>query len=215
MERAAELQRVTAIGEPGADIGSLPLCVDLDGTLLTIDTLPEAAVAVCLSEPRVIVALPGWLARGKARLKQELARRWGFDPAQLPYNFAFLAYLQEQKARGRLLVLATAADRCIAQKIADHLGLFDTVIASDGTSNLSGAAKAAALIERFGSKGFVYAAMRAPTLRCGARRRRPSSSTRGRHPPGRLGARSGRARGRAAGFARPRHRSGAAPLPMG
>lgn len=157
MEHAAELRRVTEIGEPGADTAALPLCVDLDGTLLTIDTLPEAAAAVCLRAPQAILALPGWLARGKARLKQELALRWDFDPAQLPYNFAFLAYLQEQKARGRLLVLATAADRRVAQKIADHLGLFDAVIASDGTNNLGGAAKAAALVERFGSKRFVYA----------------------------------------------------------
>lgn len=156
MERAAELRDVT-IGEPVADTRMLPLCVDLDGTLLTIDTLQEAAVGACLRDWRVIVAMPGWLARGKARLKAELARRWDFDPAQLPYNLDLLAYLQEQRARGRVLVLATAADRVIAQKIADHLGLFDAVIASDGSRNLGGAAKAAALIERFGVKGFVYA----------------------------------------------------------
>jgi len=39
-----------------------------------------------------------------------LARRWDFDPAHLPYHREFLAYLQEQKAQGRILVLATAAD---------------------------------------------------------------------------------------------------------
>src|SRR6185437_12829929 len=66
-------------------------------------------------------------------------------------------YLQEQKAQGRRLVLATATDRRIALKIADHLSLFDEVIASDGANNLGGAAKAAALVERFGARGFVYA----------------------------------------------------------
>src|SRR6185312_13929181 len=40
---------------------------------------------------------------------------------------------------------------------ADHLSIFDEVIASDGRNNLGGAAKAAALVERFGSKGFIYA----------------------------------------------------------
>lgn len=156
MERAAELRDITS-GEPLADARMLPLCVDLDGTLLTIDTLHEAAVWACLRDWRVAIAMPGWLARGKARLKAELARRWDFDPAQLPYNLDLLAYLQEQKARGRVLVLATAADRGIAQKIADHLGFFDAVIASDGSRNLGGAAKAAALVARFGAKGFVYA----------------------------------------------------------
>jgi 4-hydroxybenzoate polyprenyltransferase/phosphoserine phosphatase len=157
MERATDFLPETNVAQPTFDPALLPLCVDLDGTLLTIDTLQEAAVAACLRDPLTVLALPGWLARGKARLKAELAQLWAFDPAQLPYNLVFLAYLQEQKARGRRLVLATAADRRIAQKIADHLGLFDEVIASDGVHNLSGAAKAAALVERFGAKAFVYA----------------------------------------------------------
>jgi 4-hydroxybenzoate polyprenyltransferase len=164
MERAAELRRARIIadadqdvGMPGADISRLPLCVDLDGTLLTVDTLQEAAVAAFLQDPRVVLSLPRWLAQGKARLKQELAARWDFDPALLPYNFFVLDYLQQQRAQGRTLILATGADRRVAQKIADHLGLFDGVIASDGAHNLTSTAKAAALTERFGAKGFVYA----------------------------------------------------------
>ena len=153
----AQTARNTAVVASRVDPTTLPLCVDLDGTLLATDSLHEAAVAACLADPLVALALPGWLAQGKARLKQELAARWDFDPAQLPYHLEFLAYLQEQKAQGRSLVLATATDRRIARKIADHLGLFDEVIASDGTRNLSGAGKAAALTERFGAKGFVYA----------------------------------------------------------
>jgi 4-hydroxybenzoate polyprenyltransferase/phosphoserine phosphatase len=136
---------------------ALPLCVDLDGTLLTIDSLPESAVGAVLNDFRVLFRLPGWLMKGKAVLKQELAQRWDFDPALLPYNMLLLDYLREQKAQGRTLVLATAADARIAQKIAAYLGLFDEVIASDGTNNRGGNAKAAALAERFGAKGFVYA----------------------------------------------------------
>ena len=40
--------------------------------------------------------------------------------------------------------------------MAEHLNLFDDVISSDGQSNLKGRAKAQALIERFGEKGFDY-----------------------------------------------------------
>jgi 4-hydroxybenzoate polyprenyltransferase len=157
MERMARTVRHTAVVASRVDPTALPLCVDLDGTLLATDSLPEAAVAACVADPRILLALPGWLAQGKARLKEELAQRWDFDPAQLPYHLEFLAYLQEQKAQGRMLVLATATDRRIAQKIADHLSLFDEVIASDGVTNLGGDAKAAALVERFGAKGFIYA----------------------------------------------------------
>lgn len=135
----------------------LPLCVDLDGTLLKIDSLQEAAFAAIMTDALVLGQIPLWLARGKATLKQECAKRWAFDPAHLPYNEKLLDYLRETRARGRRIVLVTAADRGIAEPIAKHIGLFDEVIASNGTDNLRGAAKAEALCSRFGSKGFVYA----------------------------------------------------------
>ena len=135
----------------------LPLCVDLDGTLLPIDTLHEAAFGAVLADWRVLLRIPSWLARGKARLKAELAARWTFEASQLPYNQPFLDYLCAEKAKGRYLVLATAADQSVAQRVADELGIFDVVIASDGETNRAGAAKAEALVERFGAKGFVYA----------------------------------------------------------
>jgi 4-hydroxybenzoate polyprenyltransferase len=40
--------------------------------------------------------------------------------------------------------------------VADRVNLFDEVIASDGVRNVSGDAKRAALVERFGEKGFDY-----------------------------------------------------------
>ena len=54
-------------------------------------------------------------------------------------------------------MLATAADALVAHAVADHLGLFDEVVCSDGIHNLKGAAKAIALEERFGKNGFDYA----------------------------------------------------------
>lgn len=61
-------------------------------------------------------------------------------------------------------MLCTATDATIAQAIADHLGLFDEVIASDGSTNVAGAHKAQALRERFGQGGFDYAGNAAPDL---------------------------------------------------
>lgn len=135
----------------------LPLCVDMDGTLLRIDALHEAVVAAVSRDWRVLFRLPIWLAEGKVRLKQEVARRWVFDPAGLPYNPALLAYLRAQRAGGRHLVLCTAAPREIAGRIAAHLGLFDEVMASEGAVNLRGTVKAETLCRRFGRGGFVYA----------------------------------------------------------
>lgn len=136
---------------------SRPLVVDLDGTLLRTDMLHESALAVLREHPLDLLRIPGWLGRGKAALKAELARRISIDPSVLPYHVELVAWLREQRAARRPLVLCTASDRSIALPIAEHLGLFDEVMASDGQTNLAGAHKARALAERYGERGFDYA----------------------------------------------------------
>jgi 4-hydroxybenzoate polyprenyltransferase len=149
--------RPDSLSAPGpADASLLPLCVDMDGTLLRTDTLLEALVAI-LASSQVFTALPRLLVGSRAALKQRVGELHTLNPALLPYNQELLAYLRQQKAAGRTLVLATAADIGVAQAVANHVGLFDEVIASDGTRNLKGEAKAEALVERFGPGGFVYA----------------------------------------------------------
>ena len=79
------------------------------------------------------------------------------QPAALPYHEPFLAYLREQKAAGRKLVLVTASDRDMALPVANHVGLFDEVLGSDGKTNLRGANKLKVLVAKFGERGFDYA----------------------------------------------------------
>jgi 4-hydroxybenzoate polyprenyltransferase len=148
------MDRSAARSLPAAN--GLPLCVDLDGTLTYADTLLESMVSQCFRPQmaRALIALP---VIGSAAFKERIAALGDFDPALLPYNQALLLYLKRQKLEGRYLVLATAANRAVANAVADHVGLFDEVIASDAKRNLKGRAKAAALCERFGDKGFVYA----------------------------------------------------------
>jgi len=47
-------------------------------------------------------------------------------------------------------VLTTASHEKYANQIADYLGIFDKVIASDRQTNFSGAEKHQRLVERFG-----------------------------------------------------------------
>ncbi|WP_339858676.1 UbiA family prenyltransferase [Pseudohongiella acticola] len=133
-----------------------PLVVDLDGTLIHTDMLHESALKVLRERPWATLSIPVWMARGKAVLKQHLAKQAQINPASLPYNEELLVWLRQQKNAGRRLVLCTAADQVIAQGIAEHLQLFDEVMASDGKTNLSGANKADALTARFAETGFVY-----------------------------------------------------------
>ncbi len=136
---------------------SIPLVVDLDGTLLRTDTLYESLLGLLRSSPRDLLHLPAWLARGKAYFKQQVARSAKLNLDTLPLNEEVLTWLRDQKANGRHLVLATGADASIAEQVAHRVGLFDEVLSSNGTINLTGSNKATVLQERFGEKGFDYA----------------------------------------------------------
>lgn len=135
---------------------SQPLVVDLDGTLVQTDMLHETSLRVLRDSPWDLLRLSLWLPQGKAVVKQNLAARARFDPQHLPYNEPLLQWLREQKAAGRKLVLCTASDDVVAQSVAGHLGIFDEVMASDGSQNLGGKVKAAALVERYGEHGYDY-----------------------------------------------------------
>jgi 4-hydroxybenzoate polyprenyltransferase/phosphoserine phosphatase len=131
------------------------LCVDLDGTLVKSDTLYDSTLAVARQHPAALLKIPGWLLQGKAALKRHLANTIQLDVTHLPYNRELLQYLEQQRATGRLIYLATAADAGTANRIADHLGLFTGVLASDGQHNLAGQNKLAAFQSRFGDN-FSY-----------------------------------------------------------
>jgi 4-hydroxybenzoate polyprenyltransferase/phosphoserine phosphatase len=146
------------------DIATLPaLCVDLDGTLVKSDTLHDSALAVARHHPRALLNIPGWLAQGKAALKRHLANTIQLDIVHLPYNRELLQYLEQQRATGRPLYLATAADADTANRIAAHLGIFTGVLASDGKLNLAGKNKLAAFQSRFGDN-FSYIGNALPDL---------------------------------------------------
>jgi len=142
----------------------VPLAVDLDGTLIRTDMVWESLVRFLRQNPFALPVVLGWWLRGRAFLKQQLAARVRIDPATLPYNQPFLLWLKEQKRAGRKLLLATASDAAMAKPIAAHVGVFDDVLASNGTINLRDQAKLTALTARFGERGFDYAGNSAPDL---------------------------------------------------
>lgn len=133
---------------------SRALCVDLDGTLLRSDILYESLLALLARNPLYLLLLPFWLLRGKAHVKRQLASRVQLPADTLPYDERVLEILRATTQRPR--VLCTASDQLLVQPIAEHLGLFEEVIASDGRTNLSGHNKGGALAERFGERGFDY-----------------------------------------------------------
>ena len=134
-----------------------PLVVDLDGCLIRTDLLHESCLLLARQRPMQLWRLPVWLARGKAHLKQRIAERVSVEPELLPYSDEFVDYLRAERAAGRSVLLATASDRRLAERVADHLGLFDAVIASDGNENLAGPRKLQAIRATLGGGDFDYA----------------------------------------------------------
>ncbi|MEO0773003.1 MAG: UbiA family prenyltransferase [Pseudomonadota bacterium] len=132
------------------------LVVDLDGTLIRSDTLYECFWQALSQSWRAIPVAISGLRAGRAVLKTKLAQIADLDAERLPYNEDVLAYIARWREAGGKVILVTAADQTIADKVAAHTALFDEAIGSDGVTNLKGPAKAQLLRDRFADEGYAY-----------------------------------------------------------
>jgi 4-hydroxybenzoate polyprenyltransferase len=138
-----------------AQTNPIPLCIDLDGTLISSDTLCEASLELIKRRPATAMWMPLWLMRGKANLKARVAERVVLNAESLPYREEFMAWARLESTI-RPVVLVTAAHRLVAEGVARHLGFFSQVFATDGV-NLKADNKARVLVQCFGERGFDYA----------------------------------------------------------
>jgi 4-hydroxybenzoate polyprenyltransferase/phosphoserine phosphatase len=136
---------LTPAAPPAIEAAARVLFVDLDGTLIRTDLLHEAALALFNQSPWLLLRALPRLAHGRAAFKRAISEAVTPEIRQLPFREEVLEFISEQRSLGRKVVLATAADSAWAQSIADELGVFDGVLASDGTRNLKGTAKLAAI----------------------------------------------------------------------
>lgn len=139
-----------------------PLFVDLDGTLVRTDTLHEGILAGLKRAPlQTLLALLSALTAGPASVKRRLLEIGaGVEASSLPYRSEVLEFLRAERSSGRALVLATASDQIIADRVAEHLGIFDAALGSDGENNLKAARKLAAIRAHCQAQGweiFAYA----------------------------------------------------------
>jgi 4-hydroxybenzoate polyprenyltransferase len=147
----------TFVAEPSEDSAlGRPLCVSLDGALVRTDVLWESVLFLLRKRPRLILLLPIWMLGGRARLEQVVTERDAFDATTLPYRVELVEWLRERVGKGRRVVLVGAANARIAQRVAQHLALFEEVIANDGSAKADGADTCRILEARFGTTGFDY-----------------------------------------------------------
>lgn len=132
-----------------------PIVVDLDGTLTPTDTLIESVFRLLKQSPLIVFTLCSFIIKGRAEFKRFVAMRTTFSADSLPYFEPLLELLKREHADGRLLYLATASHKMVADKVAIHLGIFEGVIATESI-NLKGDEKLKAIIESLGHQ-FIYA----------------------------------------------------------
>lgn len=131
---------------------SVPLVVDLDGTLLRTDLSLESALRLIKQRPWLVLLIPFWLLKGRAYLKRRIFQLVQIDVSLLPLHEELLAWLRDEKMRGRRLILATASNYDQARPVVEPLELFDTIMGSDGRRNLKGRQKLQTIVKECGEK---------------------------------------------------------------
>ena len=134
---------------------SLPLVVDLDGTLLLGDVLHEQIMLGLFTHPLALLRCLLALRHGRIAFKAAMAAAFPVPVTSLPVRADLLIWLRQNRALGRELHLCTASRQEIADQFAAELNIFSSACGSLQV-NLKGEAKAAFLARTF-PDGFVYA----------------------------------------------------------
>ena len=133
----------------------IPLVIDADGTLLRTDMLHEGAWHALGQNPagffEALKALPN-----RAEFKASVSAAAPLNVDLLPVHPDVVTLIEDAQREGRQVVLASASDISLVKPLAARFGI-KKVMASQNGINLKGAAKAQALVQAFGEKGFDYA----------------------------------------------------------
>ena len=135
----------------------IPLCVDLDGTVVFGDMSLRSFISFIKRNPLNIFLVGFWHLRGRAYTKYMLSRHFSFDETSLPYIQQTVDFLKMEREKGRKIYLCTGSCVPVALKISRHLKLFDGIMGTKIRVNFIGKNKCDALIKKFGDRGFDYA----------------------------------------------------------
>jgi len=133
---------------------AVPLVVDLDGTLLKSDLLWEGLACLLTRRPTALLGVVGNLLRGRAAVKAFVARASGVRAVDVPLNPRVVELIEQARAEGRTIVLASGANEDQLSELGTSLGA-DLVWGSHGGRNLSGRAKLAKIQEEFPEFDYV------------------------------------------------------------
>lgn len=139
-------------------MSELPLVVDMDGTLLEVETQDVMLTALRRRPHRLLLARAIRRMRGKAAFKRYLVAHSGVRAADLPRRAALVEWLSARAAAGAQIYIASGSPIGFVEDVRrDHPGIFAGAFGTEGDVNLTGHAKARLLAGRFGERGFDYA----------------------------------------------------------
>lgn len=158
---------------------SIPLCLDLDGTLIREDTTRTAAFRYIGNypmkwvNPESLWQIAWWFLKGRhAFMKHKLAEHISLFTHKWTFSQNLIALALNEKKRGRPIFMVSATDHRFAQTLANtselkplftHKDQFleDHIIATNGLApegvNLRSEFKGEYLRDRFGEGQFIYA----------------------------------------------------------
>lgn len=138
------------------DDHKIALVVDLDGALLQTQVIYEVFFESLshLDLQTAVLSLRQMLSG--AHLSSKLSSVSSIDHRSLPVRDEVFRLIVEARANGRRVYLAMSGSRSFAEPLAESLGLFDGVLAPDGTTGDATSGIADVLIASFGQGGFDY-----------------------------------------------------------
>lgn len=136
---------------------SVPLVLDVDGTVLRTDLLYETFWAALGRDfwRTTRVCLASW--RSPARLKRDLVSIATPEIELLPFRQDVVDKALAAQKSGRPVHLASGSDQTLVDAVADYLGLEGEHFGSNPECNLTASTKAAVLVDSFGENKFDYA----------------------------------------------------------
>jgi len=134
---------------------ALPLVVDLDRTLVTVDVFHTQLSQLLLRRPWVVFwVLSTYLRSGLPNLKQAVFNLSNFDFDHYRINDHVGEVIACSDAKR--IELCTGACESVAEAVAKRLPAITEFSSSNSARNLTGSTKAAYLCDKYGEHGFYY-----------------------------------------------------------
>ena len=102
----------------------IPLCVDLDGTVVYGDMSWKSFVAYVRCNPFRIIQVLWWHRLGRAYTKYKLCKRYNFRCEQLKFIPQTLEFIKQEKEKGRFspkYSVSDSTERVLLIEIAENI----------------------------------------------------------------------------------------------